>query len=97
MDTDKVGVYIYIMKGAYDDNLHWHIRYKFTFILLNHINSNNNYELTSHVTKEYLEKYPNSLKRPTELRNMGFGTSLLISNIEILEANIVKKQHNSSN
>ncbi|KAI6650218.1 hypothetical protein LOD99_6135 [Oopsacas minuta] len=44
LNADKVGVFICIMKGAYDDKLHWLIRYKYTLILLNHININNNYE-----------------------------------------------------
>ncbi|KAI6661704.1 TNF receptor-associated factor 6-like isoform X3 [Oopsacas minuta] len=65
MDTGKVAVYIHIMKGGYDDKLHWPIRYKFTFILLNHINSNNNYEYTEQVTKEYLENFADCFKRPT--------------------------------
>ncbi|KAI6661703.1 TNF receptor-associated factor 4 [Oopsacas minuta] len=87
MNTGKVAVYIHIMKGAYDDKLHWPIRYKYTLILLNHINSNNNYKYTNQVTKETLEKYPNKFKRPTQLRNdRGFGTLSFISQTEILEA-----------
>ncbi|KAI6661674.1 TNF receptor-associated factor 4-like, partial [Oopsacas minuta] len=51
-NADIVGVSIYIMKGGYDDKLHWPIKYKYTLILLNHINSNNNYEYTNQVTKD---------------------------------------------
>ncbi|KAI6646816.1 TNF receptor-associated factor 1-like [Oopsacas minuta] len=90
MNTFEVGVFIFIMKGDYDDKLHWPIRYKYTFILLNHINSNNNYEITSQITKKHLENNPNSFKRPTELRNKGSGT-VFISNTEILEAKYCKE------
>ncbi|KAI6660158.1 TNF receptor associated factor [Oopsacas minuta] len=91
-NTGEVCVGIYIMKGGYDDKLHWPIRYKFTFILTNHINNNNNYEYTEQVTKEDLEKFPDSFKRPTQLRNdRGFGIPSLISNTEILEAKYCKE------
>ncbi|KAI6658973.1 TNF receptor-associated factor 3 [Oopsacas minuta] len=90
-NTDKVCVFICIMKGGYDDKLHWPIRYKYTFILLNHINNKKNYEYTNQITKEDLEKYPNSLKRPTEMRNDGLGTRSFISNTEILEAKYCKE------
>ncbi|KAI6646767.1 TNF receptor-associated factor 4-like isoform X2 [Oopsacas minuta] len=86
----KVGVYICIMKGDYDDKLHWPIRYKYTFIILNHINSNNNYEYTNQVTKEYLEKYPDNLKKPTQMRNQGYA-NFFISKTEILEAKYCKE------
>ncbi|KAI6655468.1 hypothetical protein LOD99_11397 [Oopsacas minuta] len=87
----KVGVFICIMKGGYDDKLHWPIRYKYTFILLNHINRNNNYEYTNQVNKEYLENYPDCFKRPTQMGNRGFGTHSFISNTEILEAKYCKE------
>ncbi|KAI6658683.1 hypothetical protein LOD99_11000 [Oopsacas minuta] len=86
-----VGVYIYIMKGGYDDKLHWPIRYKYTLIVLNHINSNNNYEITNQVTKEDLEKYPNCFKKHTQLSNEGFGIPSFISNTGILEAKYCKE------
>ncbi|KAI6660810.1 hypothetical protein LOD99_10207 [Oopsacas minuta] len=68
-NENTVYVSIFIMKGAYDYKLHWPIRYKCTLILLNRINSNNNYKHNLKVTKEYLKKYPSSFERPTELRN----------------------------
>ncbi|KAI6659429.1 hypothetical protein LOD99_10809 [Oopsacas minuta] len=83
-------VYIHIMKGGYDDKLHRPIRYKYTLILLNHTNSNNNYEYTKQITKEDLN-YPNSFKKPTQLRNEGLGTYLFISKTEILEAKYCKE------
>ncbi|KAI6656670.1 TNF receptor-associated factor 3, partial [Oopsacas minuta] len=42
LNAGKACVSIHIMKGGYDDKLHWPIRYKYVLILLNHINSNNN-------------------------------------------------------
>ncbi|KAI6660713.1 TNF receptor-associated factor 1 [Oopsacas minuta] len=92
LNTFEVGVFIFIMKGDYDDKLHWPIRYKYTFILLNHINSDNNYEYTNQISKENLEKYPECFKRPTELRNDdSLGTRSFISNTEILEAKYCKE------
>ncbi|KAI6657013.1 hypothetical protein LOD99_11238 [Oopsacas minuta] len=90
-NTGKVAVFISVMKGGYDDKLHWPIRYKYTFILLNHINSNNNCEFTNQITKEELEKYPERFKRPTEMEIKGFGTPSFISNTEILEAKYCKE------
>ena len=37
-----VGGYICIMKGDFDDKLHWPIRYKYTFVLINQTNSKDN-------------------------------------------------------
>ncbi|KAI6660629.1 hypothetical protein LOD99_10361 [Oopsacas minuta] len=48
----NAGVSICIMKGGYDDKLHWPIRYKYTLILLNHINSNNNYECHTSIVSQ---------------------------------------------
>ncbi|KAI6658972.1 hypothetical protein LOD99_14648 [Oopsacas minuta] len=84
------GVHICIMKGGYDDKLHWPIRYKYTLILFNHINSSNNYEITNQVTKRYMEQHSSIFKRPTELRNGHFGTGSFFSNTEILEAKYCK-------
>ncbi|KAI6661281.1 TNF receptor-associated factor 4-like [Oopsacas minuta] len=91
LNLGRAYVYICIMKGGYDDKLHWPIRYKYTFILLNHINSNNNYEITKQVTKEDLENFADRFKRPTQLRNEGLGTYSFISNTEILEAKYCKE------
>ncbi|KAI6657014.1 TNF receptor-associated factor 3 [Oopsacas minuta] len=91
LNTGKVGVYISILKGGYDNKLHWPIRYKRTLIILNHINSNNNYEITKQITKEDLEKYPDNFKRPTEMSNKGCGNCSFISNTEILEAKYCKE------
>ncbi|KAI6661692.1 TNF receptor-associated factor 4 [Oopsacas minuta] len=91
LNLGKLYVSICIMKGGYDDKLHWPIRYKYTLILLNHINSNNNYKYTNQVTKEYLENFGDCFKRPTQLRNEGLGTYLFVSNTQILEAKYCKE------
>ena len=84
-NTGNVGVIIRIMRGDFDANLHWPIRYKYTFVLINQINSKDNLVVSDEVTKEHLEKYPNSFNRPTEYRNIkGFGYSF-ISHTDILE------------
>ena len=80
-----VGGYIYIMKGDFDDKLHWPIRYKYNFVLINQINSKDNLVKSVEATKEDLSKYPNYFKRPTGGSNPGFGHILLISNTDILD------------
>ncbi|KAI6648533.1 TNF receptor-associated factor 4 isoform X1 [Oopsacas minuta] len=40
-NTGKIGVFIGIMKGEYDDKLHLPIKYKYTFILLNQVQLQN--------------------------------------------------------
>ena len=88
-NTGYVGVRIYIMKGDFDAKLHWPIRYKLTIILTNQINRDN--LVTSYeITKELLEKYPDSFKRPTGIRNEGFGLRL-ITNTDILQEKYCKQ------
>ena len=91
MNTGKVGVYIVIMKGNFDDKLRWPIRYGFTFVLINQKDSKDNLVHSYEITNEDLEKYPNSFKRPTGFRNIGFGHHLFISNTDILEEKFCKQ------
>ena len=91
-NTGMVAVAIHIMKGDFDEKLHWPIRYRFTFVLINQINSEDNLVESDKVTKEYLKNYPASFKRPTEYRNArGFGYPSFISNTEILEKKYCKQ------
>ena len=91
-NTGNVGVFIHIMRGDFDEKLHWPIRYRYTFVLINQVNSKDNLVYSNEVTKKDLEKYPNSLKRPTEHRNSdALGTRSLISNTEILEEKYYKQ------
>ena len=89
-NTGNVFVRIHIMKGDFDDKLHWPIRYKCTIILTNQINSKDNLDESYEITKELLEKFPQCLKRPTEIRNEGLGLSF-ISNTDILEEKYCKQ------
>ena len=84
-NTGNVGVAIFILRGDFDAKLHWPIRYRRTFILTNQIDSKDNLVKSSEITKETLEKYPESFKRPTEYSNKGFGHCPFISNTDILE------------
>ena len=84
-NTEKLGVFICIMRSDFDAKLHWPIRYKYTIILINQINSKVNFVDFDEVIKEDLKKYPNSLKRPSDYRNKGLGTASFISNTTILE------------
>ena len=67
----EVGGCIYIMKGDFDDKLHWPIRYKYSFVLINQINSKDNLVKSVEATKEDLEKYPDCFKRATGGRYPG--------------------------
>ena len=89
-NTGNVGVFIHIMRGDFDEKLHWPIRYKHTFVLINQVNSKDNLVSSDEVTKGTLEKYPNCFKRPTEHRNTAFGTRSLISNTKLLEEKYYK-------
>ncbi|KAI6661808.1 hypothetical protein LOD99_9815 [Oopsacas minuta] len=84
-NTGKVGVFIRIMKGEYYDKLHWPIKYKYTFVLLDQFNSNDNLIYSGQITKECLVKCPESFMRPTDLTNLGYGKFAFISITEILE------------
>ena len=86
----NVRVYIHIMKGDFDDKLHWPIRYKRTIVLTNQINSKDNLVNSNEITKEKLEKYPEYFNRPTEIKNEGFGFRL-ISNTDIVEEKYCKQ------
>ena len=80
-----VGGYIHIMRGDFDDKLHWPIRYKYTFVLINQINSKDNLVKSFEATKEDLKKYPECFKRPTGASNPGLRSIRLISITDILD------------
>ena len=59
-DTGKVGCFICIMKGEFDDKLKWPFIYRYKFVLLNQ-NRNEDNNIWSHdVTKDNLHKYPDA-------------------------------------
>ena len=91
-NTGMIAVIIHIMKGDFDEKLHWPIRYRFTLVLISQINSTDNLVESNEVTKKDLENYPAIFKRPTEYRNArGFGYPSFISNTEILEKKYCKQ------
>ena len=90
LNERNVGVYIHVMRGDFDDKLHWPIRYKYTFVLINQSNSKDNLVYSSEITKSSLELCPEPFKRPTDYRNEGYGYSF-ISNTEILEVKYCKQ------
>ena len=77
--------YICTMRGDFDDKLHWPIRYKYTFVLINQINSKVNLVKSVEATNKDLEKYPKYFKRPTGDSHLGFGYIRLISITDILD------------
>ena len=83
-NTGKVGCFIFIMKGEFDDKLKWPFIYRFKFVLLNQNRNEYNHILSRKITKETLQKYPECFQKPTEIRNRGFGALSFISNTEIL-------------
>ena len=90
-NTGNVGVYIRNMKGNFDTKLHWPIRYRRTFVLINQINSKHNLVKSYEVIKTDLVKYPSSFERPTGIGNNGFGHASFISHTDILEDKYYKQ------
>ena len=84
-NTERVGVFIQIMSGDFDAKLHWPIRYKYTIILINQINSEDNLVYSYTIQKVDFERLPNFFKKPSDCKNRGFGRFSLISNTTILE------------
>ena len=78
-------VFIHIMRGDFDDKLHWPIRYKCAYVLINQSNCKDNFVHSSEITKSLLDRFPECFKRPTDYRNRGFGPFSFISNTLILE------------
>ena len=90
INKGDVWVFIYILKGDFDDKLHWPIRYKRTIILTNQINCKDNLVKSYEITKERLEGCLYGFNKPTEIRNQGFGFPF-ISNTAILEEKYCKQ------
>ena len=89
-DTGKVGCFIYIMKGQFDDKLKWPFIFRYKFVLFNQNRNENNHILSAEITKETLQNYPECFQKPTEIRNTGIGTRSFISNTEILTGKYCK-------
>ena len=78
------------MRGDFDDKLHWPIRYKCTFVLINQSNSKDNLVCSGEITRSTLDRCPERFKRPTDYRNKGIGESL-ISSTKILGVKYCKQ------
>ena len=90
-NTGKVGCFIRIMKGEFDDKLKWPFIYRRKFVLLNQNRNEDNHVWSNEITKETLKKYPQCFQKPTEIRNSGIGTFSFISNTEILTEKYCKE------
>ena len=78
--TGKIGCFICIMKGQFDEKLKWPFIYRYKFVLLNCYLGEANHTVCSEVTSEDLTKYPNCFQRPTGDRSIEFGVKSFISN-----------------
>ena len=87
----NVRVRIHVMRGDFDDKLHWPIRYKCTFVIINQSNIKDNFVSSVEITNSWLEKCPELFKRPTDYRNRGSGQRELISNNQILGVEYCKQ------
>ena len=83
-NTGKVGCYIRIMKGEFDDKLKWPFIYRHKFVLLNQSRNEDNHIWSYEITKGNLQNYPHCFQKPTEIRSDGYGTASFISNTDIL-------------
>ena len=90
-NTGKVGCFICIMKGEFDDKLKWPFIYRFKFVLFNQNRNEDNHIEFDEITEETLKKYPKCFQRPTGRRNTGYGAQSFISNTEILREKYCKE------
>ena len=90
INEGDVAVLTHFMRGDFDDKLHWPIRCKYTYALINQSDSKDNFVYSYEVNESWLEVCPERLKRPTDYRNEGIGHAF-ISNTEILEVKYCKQ------
>ena len=83
-NTGKVGCFICIINGQYDETLKWPFIYRYKFVLLNQDRNQEDYTQSAEVTNKSLEKSLDCFLRPTKIRNNGFGYPSFITNAEIL-------------
>ena len=82
-NSGKVGCFIHIMKGKYDDKLKWPVIYRYKFVILTQNSKVGDYIVTDTITRDLLA-YPECFQRPTETRNRGLGKASFISQTDIL-------------
>ena len=83
-NSGKVGCFICVMKGKYDDKLKWSFLYRYKFVILNQNRNEDDYTMTGAVNEEKLNKFNDCFQRPTKARNTGFGRASFISQTDIL-------------
>ena len=94
-NDNYVGLFLYIMKGEWDDTLKWPIRYKYSVVLIKQLdgedfyemlfNAEHNYEKNSEITEEDLKKFPQCFKQPSAEGNLGCGLPEFISHTNLLQ------------
>ena len=89
-NTGKVGCFIYLMKGEFEDELKWPFLYRMKFVLLNQNRNEDNHIWSYEITKVTLQKFPECIQKPTKIRNDGFGVTSFISNVRILTGKYCK-------
>ena len=82
--SGKVGCFINVMKGEFDDKQNWPFIYRYKIVLLNQNRNKEDYIWCYEITKDDLQKLPECFQKPTEVRNRSFGARSFISNEEIL-------------
>ena len=82
---NHIGLYIYIVKGEWDNTLKWPIRYRRSLVLINQLDAKDNYENNYEITEEDLKKFPKCFKQPSAERNEGFGPPGFISHANLLQ------------
>ena len=82
---DHIGLFLYIMKGEWDDELKWPIKYKSSLVLINQLDSGNNHHGEFEITGTKLGKESKCFEKPKSFRNeRSYGYSKFISQADIL-------------
>ena len=84
-NDNYVGLFLRIMTGEWDNTLKWPIRYKRSMMLINQLDSKNNYEKNYKNTEEDLKKFPECFCKPSTERNEGLGKTKFISHAKLLQ------------
>ena len=88
---DYITLFLFIMKGEWDDALKWPIKYKSSLVLINQLDPGNNYYLKFEITDKILEETPKSFEKPKLFKNeRGYGFSQFISQADILKEKYCK-------
>ena len=80
----KIGCFISVVKGKFDEDLQWPFMYQVKFKLHNQTMNGNNHTWSHRVSEEDLLRFPDCFQRPTMVRNRAFGVDSFISNNELL-------------